>query len=191
MMPPGTFAVRWNLSNIGMPRRFFRKFALKRDELRRQWWIAPVSHLLHDPNLWGIRRRTVVPAFAAGLFVACLPLPGHTLFGILIAVLLRINVPVTAVTTLISNPLTMGPLYYVCFEIGRVLLRQPPQAYEFDMSFGWLAERFATIWLPMLLGGVLLGAILSLIGFIALDLIWRASIWDYLARRRQRRRERG
>ena len=33
--------------------------------------------------LWGIRRRTVVPAFAIGLFVAFIPLPGHALIGLL------------------------------------------------------------------------------------------------------------
>ena len=53
-----------------MPRRFFRKFQFKRDRLKGQWWIAPVDHLVHDPALWGIRRRTVVPAFSLGLFIA-------------------------------------------------------------------------------------------------------------------------
>ena len=81
-----------------MPRRFFRKFRLNREKLRKQWWIAPFDHLLHDPNLWAIRRRTVVPAFALGLFVAYLPFPGHVLTGIVLGVLLRINVPVSAIT---------------------------------------------------------------------------------------------
>ena len=38
-----------------MPRRFFRKFRLNREKLRKQWWIAPFDHLLHDPNLDSIR----------------------------------------------------------------------------------------------------------------------------------------
>lgn len=170
-----------------MPRRFFRKFAFKRERLKGQWWIAPVDHLIHDPALWGIRRRTVVPAFSIGLFIAYMPFPGHVITGILMAILLRVNVPVAAITTLISNPITMGPMYYLGFEVGRVLLGRPPQPFEFEMSFAWLIERFSTIWQPLLLGCLLLGTLLALIGYIALDLIWRASISDYLARKRARR----
>ena len=170
-----------------MPRRFFRKFHLNREQLRKQWWIAPFDHLLHDPNLWAIRRRTVVPAFALGLFVAYLPFPGHVLTGIVLGALLRINVPVSAITTLVSNPVTMGPMYYAGFEVGRILLGLPPRPFEFEMSFAWLGERLAATWQPLLLGCLLLGTILALIGYVVLDLLWRASISDYLARRRRRR----
>jgi len=169
-----------------MPRRFFRKFTLKRDQLKGRWWLAPFDHLLHDPNLWGIRRRSVVPAFALGLFVAYLPVPGHMLIAILLAVLFRFNLPVAALTTLVSNPVTMGPMYFAGFELGRVILGQPPHTFEFEMSIAFLAERFASVWLPTLLGCSLLGALLAMLGYLVLDLIWRASIWDYLARRRRR-----
>ena len=170
-----------------MPRRFFRKFRLKREQLKGQWWIAPVDHLLHDPNLWAIRRRTVVPAFALGLFIAYLPFPGHVLMGIVLGALLRINVPVAALTTLVSNPVTMGPMFYAAFATGSTLLGLPPQPFSFEMSFAWLGERLASIWQPLLLGCLLLGTLVAVIGYVGLDLLWRASISDYLARRRRRR----
>ncbi len=106
-----------------MPRRFFRKFAIKRDKLRAQWYLSPFEHLLHDPNLWGIRRRTVVPAFSLGIFVACLPFPGHMVTAALLALVLRINIPVAAVSTWVINPLVMGPLYYLAYQLGSILLR--------------------------------------------------------------------
>jgi uncharacterized protein (DUF2062 family) len=171
-----------------MPRRFFRKFAMKRELLKAQWWLAPFGDLIHDPNLWVIRRRNVVPAFALGLFVAYLPFPGHMLAAALLALALRVNIPVAALATIVVNPFTMGPMYYAAFSLGQYLLGQAPRPFEFEMSFEWLLDRFVYIWQPMILGGVLLGAILSLLGFIALDLLWRASISDYLARRRKRRK---
>ena len=79
-----------------MPRRFFRRFALKRETYKGQWFLAPFSHLLHDSRLWAIRRRNVVPAFALGLFVAYLPFPGHMLIAALLALLLRVHIPVAA-----------------------------------------------------------------------------------------------
>lgn len=161
---------------------------MKRERLQKKWWLAPFGDLLHDPNLWVIRRRNVVPAFALGLFVAYLPFPGHMLAAALLALALRVNIPVAALSTLISNPFTIGPMFYLAFSVGQYLLRQSPLAFEFEMSFEWLFDRFLDIWQPLILGSVILGAILSLIGFIALDLLWRASISDYLTRRRQRRK---
>ncbi len=155
--------------------------------MRQQWYLGPFSHLLHDPNLWSIRRRTVVPAFSLGLFVAYLPFPGHMITAALLALALRINIPVAAVSTWVINPLLMGPAYYFAYEVGSILLRREPRPFEFELSFAWLIDGFVHVWQPLLLGCVLLGAILSLVGFVALDLLWRASIWDYLKRRRVRR----
>jgi len=161
---------------------------MKREHLKSRWWLAPFGDLLHDPNLWGIRRRNVVPAFALGLFVAYLPFPGHMLTAALLALALRINIPVAVLSTLASNPLTMYPMYRVAFSLGQYLLGQAPREFEFEMSFAWLLDRFVYIWQPLILGSVILGAILSLIGLVALDLLWRLSISDYLARRRRRKK---
>lgn len=170
-----------------MPRRFFRKFAIKRDKLRTQWYLRPFDHLLHDPKLWGIRRRTVVPAFSLGIFVACLPFPGHMVTAALLALMLHINIPVAAVSTWVINPFIVGPFYYLAYELGNILLRRTSRPFEFELSFAWLIDGFVYVWQPLLLGCVLIGAILSLVGFIALDLLWRASIGDYLKRRRARK----
>ena len=172
-----------------MPRRFFRKFAVKREHLHDKWWSGPIQHLLHDTRLWSIRRRTVVPAVALGLFIAYLPYPGHVLSVVLLAILLRVNIPVAVLAVLVNNPLTMGPMYYAGYEVGRILLRQPSQPFEFELSFTWLADGIATIVPPLLLGCTLLGTILALIGYVTLDLLWRASIADYLARRRRRNQD--
>jgi uncharacterized protein (DUF2062 family) len=160
---------------------------MKRERLKSQWWLAPFGDMIHDPNLWVIRRRNVVPAFALGLFVAYLPFPGHMLAAALLAIALRVNIAVAVLSTWTINPLTMGPMYYLAFTVGQYLLGQEPRPFEFELSFEWLIDRFVYIWEPLILGCVLLGAILSLLGFVALDLLWRASISDYLARRRKRR----
>lgn len=173
-----------------MPRRFFRKFAVKQDFLRRQWWLAPFAGLLHDPYLWGIRRRTVVPAFAVGLFVAYLPFPGHMLIAALLALWLRVNIPVAVAAVWTSNPLTMGPMYYAAYELGQRILGEEKKPFIFEMSFDWLISGFLAIWQPLILGCLILGLVLSFLGYVILDLAWRASISDYLAQRRNRRRKR-
>jgi uncharacterized protein (DUF2062 family) len=171
-----------------MPRRFFRRFALNRERLRRLWFVAPFDHLLHDPDLWGIRRRSVVPAFALGLFIAFMPVPGHALIAGLLAIALRINVAIAAVTTFVSNPLTIGPMFFFAYKLGRILLGLEPQPFIFELSLSWLGNQFLLIWQPMVLGCVLLGSISAFVGYVALDLLWRASIADYLAARRKRKK---
>jgi uncharacterized protein (DUF2062 family) len=169
-----------------MPRRFFRKFALNRERFRKLWFVAPFDHLVHNPDLWGIRRRSVVPAFALGLFVAFMPVPGHALAAALLALLFRVNVAIAAVTTFVSNPLTIGPMFFFAYRLGRALLGLEPQPLNFELSLSWLGSQFLLIWQPMVLGCVLLGSAAAFVGYVSLDLLWRASIADYLAKRRKR-----
>jgi uncharacterized protein (DUF2062 family) len=173
-----------------MPRRFFRKFAFKRHHVSEQWFMTPFRHLLHDHRLWGIRRRTVVPAFAIGLFIAFMPFPGHTLTGALLALAFRVNIPVAAIATWVSNPVTMFVMYPSAYQLGRTLLAEPDRHVSFAMSWDWVTHTFVTIWQPMLLGCLILGAAAAIVGYVVLDLLWRSSIANYKTRKQNSRRDR-
>jgi uncharacterized protein (DUF2062 family) len=187
----GCRIARHNPSNPdykAMPRRFFRKFAFKRQLLSEQWFMTPFRHLLHDHRLWGIRRKTVVPAFAIGLFIAFLPIPGHMLTAALSSLAFRVNIPVAALATWASNPVTMAPMYYLAYKVGQTLLDTPLQEFQFAMSWDWATHTLLTIWQPMLLGCFILGTLAAVVGYITLDLFWRSSIANYKARKRNSRR---
>jgi uncharacterized protein (DUF2062 family) len=94
---------------------------------------------------------------------------------------------VSVLTTFISNPLTMYPMYFAAYKLGRRLLGAPPIAFDFEMSLTWLTEKFVTIWQPLTLGCLLLGTTSALIGYVVLDLLWRASLRDYQLKKRSRR----
>ncbi len=171
-----------------MPRRFFRKFAVKRHHVGDSWVLAPFQHLLHDSRLWGIRRRTVAPAFALGLFVAYMPFPGHILMAAFFALALRINIPVAIVTSFVSNPLTMVPMYSFAYLLGRTILGTEAVDFDFEFSLEWVTHTFVQIWQPMMVGCVLLGIASALVGFVVVDLLWRSSVRDYKLRKRNERR---
>ncbi len=173
-----------------MPRRFFRKFAFKRHHLSEQWFMTPFRHLLHDHRLWGIRRQTVVPAFAMGLFIAFMPFPGHTLTGALLALAFKINIPVAALATWVSNPLTIFVMYPAAYQLGRAVLDTPVRDISFALSLDWVTHTFITIWQPMLLGCVMMGTAAAVVGYVTLDFFWRSSILDYKTRKRNRRHNR-
>ena len=170
-----------------MPRRFFRKFAFKRQHLTARWFIRPFRHLLHDQALWGIRRKTVVPAVAWGLFVAFQPIPGHMLVAALGSLWLRCNIPVAALTTFVSNPLTIGPMFYFSYVTGAKLLGIEPGPFSIELSLDWLSNTFLSIWQPLLLGCLLIGLLAAAAAYALLDAFWRFSLADYKSRKRNSR----
>ena len=170
-----------------MPRRFFRKYGRKRKELSEQWFMSPFRHLLDDHRFWAMRRQTVVPAFALGLFVSFMPFPGHFVAAALCALLFRINIPVAALTTLIVNPLTMYPLFYFSYRVGARLLSIPPGRLRFELSLDWITHTFVSIWKPMLLGGAIVGSIAALLGYFIADAAWRYSVASYISKKRNKR----
>ena len=149
--------------------------------------MTPFQHMLHDHHLWGIRRKTVVPAFSLGLAIAFLPFPGHFLVAALAALALRVNIPVAALSTLLVNPLTVGPLFFFAYKLGASLLGLDPGPFEFELSLDWVRNVFMTVWLPLTIGCVLLGSVAALLGFVFLDSLWRYSIHDYKTRKRNGR----
>ena len=130
----------------------------------------------------------MVPAVAVGLFVAFMPVLGHTAIAILVALWLRVNIPVAAVSTWVSNPATMFPMYYLEYRLGSALLGWELQPFDFEPTLDWLTHSLINIWQPMLLGSVLLGATAAITGYIMLDILWRASLANYKSRKKSGRK---
>lgn len=149
--------------------------------------MTPFRHLLHDNHLWGIRRKTVVPAVAWGTFVAFLPIPGHVLVAVLGSLPIRCNIPVAALSTFVSNPVTIGPIYYFSYLVGAKLLGITPGPFAIELSLEWLTGTFLSLWQPLLLGCVLVGTVAALIAYVFLDVFWRFSLADYKSRKRKSR----
>lgn len=173
-----------------MPRRVFKKFAFKRKFIAEQWFMSPFRHMLHDHRLWGIRRRWVVPAFAIGVFVAFMPILGHTLVAALAALALRVNIPIAAASTWVSNPATVFPMYYFAYQLGASILGWELQPFAFEPTLDWFTHTFVNIWQPMLLGSVLLGIAAAIVGYVTLDILWRLSLANYKNRKRDDRNNR-
>src|SRR5512142_2270877 len=103
-------------------RRFFRERLPNHESIRQHRWLGPVRHLLHHPNLWHLHRRSVAGGVAIGLFCGLIPGPLQMISAALLAVLLRVNLPVAVFTTLYTNPFTIVPLYLLAYEIGLLVV---------------------------------------------------------------------
>ena len=182
-----------------MPRKFFRKHLPSSESIRNHKHLGRFGDWLHHPNLWHLNRRSVSGGFAIGLFAGLIPGPLQMLGAALLAIPLRMNLPVALLTTLYTNPFTIVPLYLLAYEYGRLLTGIPNHAPDirasepdFDWSNLWgslvsLSDWMLSLGRPLAIGLAALALTLAAAGWIAAQLGWRAYVvLKWRARRRLR-----
>ncbi len=183
-----------------MPRKFFRKYLPGIEEIRAHKSLAWCAGRLGHPNLWHLNRDSVAGAVAIGLFAGLIPGPFQMLGAALLAIPLRRNLPVALLTTLYTNPFTIVPLYVVAYGYGRLLLGASGAQAEirtFDWNWAdWtgsaraMADWMLSLGQPLALGLVALALTLAAVGYVAVQVAWRATvIVQWRARRRRRTRQ--
>lgn len=112
----------------------------------------------------------VAVAFSIGVFLGMSPLIGiHTLLGLAIAWIFRLNKFVTLVGVFVTNPWTIVPIYTFGIWTGAKLLginRVVPQIDWTHMTFLDIAQNFTPIILPFFVGTTLVGTVAGLISYI-------------------------
>ncbi|MFC3283628.1 DUF2062 domain-containing protein [Litchfieldella rifensis] len=171
-----------------MPRRFLQRYLPHPDTLRRRRSLRFVSHLIGNPSLWMLSRRSVANAFMVGLFSALLPIPFQMLVAAFGAWLLRCNLPLSVGLVWITNPLTMPVIFYGNYRLGAWLLSTPAREAPARLSTRWIADQMLDI-LPILALGSLVSAVVAgLVGNLVIRLIWRWHVSRSWKRRRLKRR---
>ena len=143
--------------------------------------------------MWHINRRSCSLAVALGLFCAFIPVPFQMLIAAVCSILLRANILVAVPMVWVSNPITMGPIFYACYLVGAEILGLEPKGFHFELSFEWLVNSLAAFWQPFLLGCLTVGGISSLLAFVLVRILWHLHILRHIkirARRRHNRRRR-
>ena len=160
-----------------------RKYLPDHRAVRDNRWLAPFGGTLLHPRLWHLNRRSATGGIAVGLFCGLIPGPFQMLGAAICAVLFRVNLPLALITTLYTNPLTIVPLYFVAFALGRAVLGEPnggafsaPPGYGPAGLLAWI--KALTAWMmglgePLALGLLLLASLLAFTGYVATRLAWR------------------
>src|SRR5204863_7130467 len=120
-----------------MPRKFFRKYLPSHESIRQNRYIARFGTLLHHPNPWHLNRHSVAGGVAIGMFSGLVPGPLQMLTAAILAVPLRVNLPVALATTLYTNPLTIGPLYVIAYWIGTLFVPGDGAPFSHPPGFDW------------------------------------------------------
>lgn len=167
-----------------------------RDEARRSRALRWLGPLLDREWLWHLNRRTVATGAALGVFFGLIVPVAQMPFAAAGAILLRANLPAAALGTLVSNPFTVGPIYWLAHLAGSAILGPagPGQAGSAladgvntagvpAASADWI-ERIADVGAPLMVGLALFAAGGALFVYLAVRLAWRLHVvWQ---RRRRR-----
>ena len=127
-----------------MPRRLLKRICPSDGRLQSHWFLRRFGTRIADPRLWGLCRRSVTAAFGIGLAVCFIPLPVHFVVASLLAVWLRLNIPVIYGTILLINPVTIVPVYYLGLSPGGVPAGPAPDRVCIPDELGLAPERPGT-----------------------------------------------
>ena len=97
-----------------------------RESLHQNRWLRWLGPALHHPRLWHMSRKGLALGMALGIFFGLLIPVAQIPFSASLAVLLRANLPVAVASTLVTNPVTFGPVYYGAYRLGQWVLAEPP-----------------------------------------------------------------
>lgn len=170
-----------------MPKQFFKRLTPHPDKIKKNRWLSWLGNALHDPRLWHFNRHNVAGACALGLFCMWIPFPPQTVMAAIIAILMRVNLPLSVALVYVTNPVTIPPMFYAAYKLGAIVLGDPIQQVEFAMTFEWFKTTMEVIWQPLLLGLLIVATLSALFGYYGVHFLWRLHILQRLKDRRQRR----
>jgi uncharacterized protein (DUF2062 family) len=170
-----------------MPRQIAKNLGNWVRSRRDRWYLRIFGERIAERHLWSLSRRSVTAAFGAGVAIAFVPLPTHTIMAVMVALIWRLNLPVTLAATWVINPLTLVPGFYGAYRLGAWLLHEKPRHFKFELSWQWLEMGLGPRWKAFLLGCLICAVVGGVASRLLLDLIWRAALRKKYRARQLRR----
>lgn len=186
MVDPDRFNKLFNKPELIMPKKLIKKYMPDHHKIKEHKHLKIFGKLLHDGNLWHFNRRSVSGAFAVGLFCAFIPLPFQMVFAAAMAIMARVNLPISVSLVWLTNPLTMPPIFYSAYKIGAFVLGQKAISSDYHMTTAWFSEQLHVIWQPFLLGCLISGIISAFLAYAIIRLLWRLHIVRHMKARQRK-----
>ncbi len=168
------------------------------ESIKSNRWLRWLGPALSNPRLWRLSRRGLALGMALGVFFGLLVPIAQIPLSATAAVALRANVPAAVASTLVTNPLTFGPVYYLAWRVGGAILGEPgteappealtelrPTDETAPEDPGWwqrLRDSILGVGKPLLVGLVVMAITVGIATYFGVSFGWR------IYRRWQKRR---
>lgn len=165
-----------------------------RDGMARNKYVKPFAPRVLRGELWRFNRRSVPRGVALGMLAGVIIPIGQILAAAILALPVRANVPVAALTTFVTNPITTPIVWYLSYRLGQWILRvdgltygSPINAAVHSSQIGdwmeWITGKAGV----MAFGLVVFAIIAASISYIIASFGWRwwiAHKWKLRKKRR-------
>lgn len=176
-----------------------RRLLPRPETLRHSRWLRWLGPTLQHPRLWHMSRRGIALGMALGVFFGMLIPVAQIPVAAAAAVILRANVPTAIASTLVTNPVTFGPLYYAAWRVGGAILGEPtgaaraPPPPDDELQVigdeGWvsaLMRHLRNVGRPLLLGLLIMASALGVLTYLLVSGLWYLKVsWTWRNRRRR------
>ena len=162
-----------------------RRWLPTEEELRRRPGLRWLGPLLRRPWLWHLNRRSVAAGAAIGVFFGFMIPVLQIGAAAVLAVALRANLPVAAVSTLVSNPLTYAPIFLLAYQTGSALLGQTVDedtaaalaaaGDPADDEGDW-TERALALGKPLFVGLAVFAGVGAVVAWVTVNVLWIAAV---------------
>ena len=163
-----------------MPRKFFKRIIPHPDWMKSKRTLRRLGHMLDHPDLWHLHRHSVAGAVFLGGFAAMLPIPLQMVLAVFLAFWFKKNVAICVAMVWVTNPLTIGPVFYFNYWLGTLLIGTPEAAFPTTLSADdltqWVSQHYDELGLALILGSVISGLCFGALGYISIQLFWISSV---------------
>jgi uncharacterized protein len=170
-----------------MARKSLKRFFPSPEKIKNHPALRAFAHVLHDPNLFHLNRRSVSVAFFWGIFISMIPTPGQMPMAAAAALFFRCNLPISVALVWITNPLTIPFFLVITYNIGAFILQSEPLSLHPEFSLEWISSSIERIWKPLLLGSLIAGIVFGGIGYISMQIYWRLHVTHAWNKRKKKR----
>lgn len=161
-----------------------RSLVPSREQLAANPWLRGLAPYLANPKLWHWSRRGVAMGVAIGLFIGFLIPVAQILLAATVAVFLRANVAVAAAGTLVTNPLTVPPIYYAAYHLGAWATGASPTAAISLADPASIGANLGAIGIPLFAGLAIAASFAAVASYLLISQAW---IWRVSNKRRSAR----
>jgi len=163
-------------------KRFLQKYAPHRSTVNLGW----LDKHLHDPCLWNWNRKSISKAFAVGLFCAFLPIPFQMIVAAGLAVAFSANILLSIALVWVTNPITMGPIFYFTYKLGCIVLDTKIDP-NFALSLEYLREVITSGLPALLIGSLIVASIAAIVGYSSIQWLYRHRVVKRIKRWKRQR----
>lgn len=107
-----------------MPQKQLKKWLPTPEDIQKNKTLKPFAARLADPRLWHFNRANLTKAVYIGVFSSFFPLPGQSILAIIGCLYYKANIPMSIVSTWVTNPITTIPIFYAAYYLGANILNE-------------------------------------------------------------------